>query len=56
VQGGGQFWLVLAGSMLRNGTALPSRSCVFIHPHEPAFTATAGADGLTALMLQFPKA
>jgi hypothetical protein len=53
---GGQFWLVLAGSMMRDGTPLPARSCVFVHPHEPSFMATAGKDGLTVLMLQFPKA
>jgi hypothetical protein len=55
-QSGGQFWLVLAGSMLCEGTALPLRSCVFVYPHEAAFLALAGPDGLTVLMLQFPRA
>lgn len=53
---GGQFWLVLAGTMLHDGTTLPRRSCVFVYPHEAVFTALAGPDGLTVLMLQFPKA
>lgn len=55
-QSGGQFWLVRAGSMLCDGTALPPRSCVFVYPHEAGFTALAGPDGLTVLMLQFPRA
>ncbi|HLY91450.1 MAG TPA: hypothetical protein VKQ27_20880 [Acetobacteraceae bacterium] len=56
IESGGQFWLVLAGSMQRDGGALPPRSCIFIYPHEPAFTAISGPEGLTVLMLQFPKA
>jgi hypothetical protein len=53
--GGGQFWLVLAGSMLCDGTTLPPRSCVFVSPDEPSFTALAGADGLEVLALQYPR-
>ena len=56
VASGGQFWLVLAGSMLHDATSLPPRSCVFVYPHEAAFTAFVGLDGVTVLMLQFPKA
>ena len=53
--GAGQFWVVLAGSMMLADRTLPARSCVFVHPHEPRFTGTAGADGLTALLMQFPR-
>jgi hypothetical protein len=55
-ESGGQFWLVLAGSMQRDGAALAPRSCIFVYPHEPALTATGGPEGLAVLMLQFPKA
>jgi hypothetical protein len=52
--GGGQFWLVLTGSLIRGGDALPMRSCVFVYPNEPHFSAVAGDAGVTVLMLQFP--
>ena len=49
--GAGQFWVVLRGTM----DALPARSCVFVQPDEPPFTAIAGATGVTVLTLHFPK-
>jgi hypothetical protein len=52
--GGGQFWLVLAGSMLCDGVALPPLSCVFVSPDEAPFTTVAGTDGLLVLALQYP--
>ena len=52
--GGGQFWLVLAGSMLCDGVALPPLSCVFVSPGDAPFTAVAGTDGLLVLALQYP--
>lgn len=53
--GAGQFWLVLRGTMIREQDALAERSCIFVYPDEPPFTAVAGVSGLTALAMQFPK-
>jgi hypothetical protein len=53
--GGGQFWLVLAGSMRHDAMTLPPRSCLFVHPEEAPLTAVAGADGLKAMAMQFPR-
>jgi hypothetical protein len=53
--GAGQFWVVLSGSLLCNGTALPPRSCVFVSPDDPAFSGVAGVDGLDVLAMQFPR-
>ena len=53
--GGGQFWIVLAGSLSTAGSALlPSQSCVFVAPDDAAPTVQAGAGGAEALCLQFP--
>ena len=52
--GGGQFWLVLRGSLRHDGRTLPPRSCVFVHPEDGSFAAVAGADGLEAIAMQFP--
>jgi hypothetical protein len=51
----GQFWVILAGTLRRDGTELPARSCVFVYPYEPAFGAIAGADGARVLSLQYPR-
>lgn len=51
--GRGQFWLVLAGTLLHD-EAIGPRSCVFVYPDEPAFHGLAGAGGLDILALQFP--
>jgi hypothetical protein len=53
--GAGQFWLVLSGNLLCEGRELPVRSCVFVDPNEPPFTAIAGATGLHVLTLQYPR-
>jgi hypothetical protein len=53
--GNGQYWVVIAGSLLRDEIELAPRSCVFVSPNEPAFTAVAGAQGLEVLALQFPR-
>jgi len=53
--GDGQYWVVIAGSLLQDGIELAPRSCVFVAPDEPAFTAVAGAQGLEVLALQFPR-
>jgi len=54
--GGGQFWLVLAGSAAVPGSAqLPVQSCVFVGPEDAALAVTAGAAGAELLCLQFPR-
>jgi len=53
--GNGQYWLVIAGTLLRDGIDLPPRTCVFLSPDEPAFTAPAGRGGLEILAMQFPR-
>jgi hypothetical protein len=53
--GGGQFWLVLAGSASCAGSALlPPKSCVFVGPEDAALSATAGPSGAELLCVQFP--
>jgi hypothetical protein len=51
-QSGGQYWLVVAGS---DAGGLEARSCRFLSADEAAHVATAGPDGLDALILQFPR-
>lgn len=53
--GRGQYWVVTAGEMIRDGESLPLRSCVFVYPDDPAFTAFAGPDGLEVVAMQFPR-
>ncbi|HTC08248.1 MAG TPA: hypothetical protein VK726_05670 [Acetobacteraceae bacterium] len=54
--GNGQYWVVIGGSVLHDGTELPQLACVFLSPDEAAFTAVAGSCGLSVLALQFPRA
>jgi hypothetical protein len=53
-QGRGQYWLVVAGALHRDGETLPPMSCCFVSPHEGPFSAEAGSDGLDVLVMQFP--
>jgi hypothetical protein len=54
--GGGQFWLVLAGATSCAGSApLPVESCVFVGPHDAALSVTAGVTGAELLCVQFPR-
>jgi len=54
--GGGQFWLVLAGSAAAAGSApLSVHSCVFVGPHDLPLRVDAGAAGAEVLCLQFPR-
>ncbi|WP_428483976.1 hypothetical protein [Rhodopila sp.] len=54
--GGGQFWLVSAGSAAVGGGALlPTRSCVFVAPDDAAARLVAGPSGADLLCMQFPK-
>ena len=54
--GGGQYFLVLQGSMLREGEDLPLHSLSFVARSEPALAVQAGPAGLEALVLRFPGA
>jgi len=53
--GNGQYWVVIAGSLLRDQIELAPRTCLFLSPDEPALTAIAGPSGLQVLALQFPR-
>ena len=53
--GGGQFWLVSAGSAcVPGGELLPPQSCVFVGPDEAVSTMTAGPHGADLICMQFP--
>jgi len=53
--GGGQFWLVLAGTAAAPGSALlPVQSCLFVGPADAPLTMQAGESGAELLCLQFP--
>lgn len=55
-RGGGQFWLVSAGSAaIGGGALLPAQSCVFVAPEEAAVSLTAGPCGADIICVQFPK-
>lgn len=51
---GGQYHVIVNGSVTHEGTVLPERSCQFAGPGEQPVTLTAGSDGATVLMLRFP--
>jgi hypothetical protein len=54
--GGGQFWLVSAGSAgVLGGALLSVQSCVFVAPYDAAARLVAGPSGADLLCLQFPK-
>lgn len=54
--GGGQFWLISAGSAAVGGGALlPPQSCVFVAPDDQAAILTAGPSGADLICMQFPK-
>jgi hypothetical protein len=54
--GGGQFWLVSAGSAsILGGGLLPVQSCIFVAPEDPAATLHAGPGGADLICMQFPK-
>jgi hypothetical protein len=53
-RGGGQYWIVLAGSDVSDAVPLLPLACLFVAPGDPARVATAGAGGLEVLVLQFP--
>ena len=54
--GGGQYHVVIGGTLNREGEPMPALSCLYATPDEPAYTARAGEAGLELLVLQFPRA
>jgi hypothetical protein len=52
--GGGQYLVVINGTLSRDGDALDRLSCLFVSRDEQPLSATAGPDGLELLILQFP--
>ena len=55
-RGGGQFWVVIAGSARCNNSALlPVQSCVFVGPEDAALPVIAGPAGSELLCMQFPR-
>jgi len=54
--GGGQFWLISAGSAaVADGALLPVLSCIFVAPEDPAVCLRAGPTGADMICMQFPK-
>ncbi|HBK05942.1 MAG TPA: hypothetical protein DDZ81_08755 [Acetobacteraceae bacterium] len=54
--GGGQFWLVSAGSAaVTGGALLPPQSVVFLASEDAAATMLAGPGGADLICMQFPK-
>jgi hypothetical protein len=54
--GGGQFWLVSAGTaIVPGGAPLPAQSCAFVAPDDAAATLVAGPLGADLLCMQFPR-
>jgi len=53
-EGGGQYLLVAAGSMIHGDAELPKWSTIFVSGREPPPAITSGDDGLDLLVLQFP--
>ena len=51
---GGQYYLVLEGSMQYRGESYPSQSVFFVHPDEPSFKVQAGPQGLQVAVMEFP--
>lgn len=54
-KGNGQFWIVTAGSAVRDGTDLAVQSCVFVSGDEQPLSLAAGPRGAEVLVLQYPK-
>ena len=52
--GRGQYWVVVDGSMIREGQDISPLSCVFVYPEDPPFNAYAGPEGVDVIAMQFP--
>lgn len=53
--GGGQYHVVVSGSLLRGGAELPPLSVEFASPDQGEVALQAGAEGLEVLLLRFPQ-
>jgi hypothetical protein len=54
--GGGQFWIVAAGTAaVAGGTLLSVNSCIFVGPDDSSAKLTAGPIGADLICMQFPK-
>ena len=53
-EGRGQYWVVTAGSLVHDGADLGKLSCVFVYPNDAPFAASAGAEGVEVIAMQFP--
>ena len=53
--GHGQYWIVVDGSMTRDGQDIGVLSCIFVYPDDPPFNAYAGPDGADVIAMQFPR-
>ncbi len=53
--GRGQFWVVTGGAIEDGGKQLGPLSCVWVAPHEAAYSPRAAAAGADLIMVQFPK-
>jgi hypothetical protein len=51
---GGQYYLVLSGSMAYDNHIYPPLSVIFVDPAESAFDVQAGPDGLETVVMEFP--
>lgn len=51
----GQYLIITKGSLLHEGKEYRALSVAFVKPHERAFELVAGAEGLDALVLHFPR-
>lgn len=54
MSGGGQYYVVLDGSLAHGGQDYERWSCIFVEPPEAALQISAGPFGLEALVLQYP--
>lgn len=54
--GGGQYHVVVNGTLVREGTEMPLWSCVMVTADEPTPSIRAGGGGLEMLVLQYPRA
>ena len=54
-RGGGQYHVVISGSLMRDGIALPAQSVEFASTDEGAVEVEAGPGGLQLVALRFPK-
>lgn len=51
---GGQYHVVVGGSLIRDGKEMPELSCFFAMADDPAGMIRGGGEGLEMLVLQFP--